>query len=64
LLQYLRSPSPSAALVGALGCSLLAFGFYRLALSQVENNTLFFAMAGLIVGLAHTRNLDKGQLAP
>jgi hypothetical protein len=64
LLQYLRSPSPSAALVGALGCSLLAFGFYRLALSQVENNTLFFVMVGLIAGLAHTRNLDKRQLAP
>jgi O-antigen ligase len=59
--QYLFSPSRSGLLAGALGCSLFAFGAYRFALSQVENNTLAFVMAGLVLVLSHLRNVSNGD---
>jgi hypothetical protein len=51
--------SPSGALAGALGCSMLGFGFYRFALSQTESFTLVYVIIGLIMVLSHLRNLGR-----
>ena len=39
------------ALSGALAASLSAFGFYRIALSQIENHTTFFVIIGILTVL-------------
>lgn len=60
---YLKDPSKSAELAGALACSLVAFGVYRAALSQRENHTLLFLMISLILAigkLSHDRQGGKG----
>lgn len=44
---YLTDFRKLAELALPLGCSVLAFGFYRLVLSQRENHTLFFLLTGL-----------------
>ena len=61
---YLRDLDKRAALGGPLACSFLAFGFYRLALSQRENQTLFFLLVGLtfiFVKLASERAALRGK---
>jgi O-Antigen ligase len=45
----IHDPSASGALAGALGSGLVGFAGYRLALSQIENHTLFFVMVGMIM---------------
>jgi O-antigen ligase len=61
--RYLLDPSRSGAFAGALGCSLLAFGYYRIALSQAENHTLFYVIVGLVMAVWHDRRLDQDQTA-
>ena len=63
---YLRDLDKRAALGGPLACSFLAFGVYRLALSQRENQTLFFLLVGLtfiFVKLASERAGPKDKVA-
>jgi hypothetical protein len=48
LVLYLRDRDPRAALAGPLGCSLIAYEIYRLALSQRENQTLVFILLALV----------------
>ncbi len=58
---YLRDArSSSAALAGPLACGLIAFGFYRIVLSQRENNALFF----ILLGLAAVLSNRAGERAP
>jgi O-antigen ligase len=47
LAIYLRDRDSRAALAGPLGCSLIAYGVYRLALAQKENQTLLFILLAL-----------------
>jgi hypothetical protein len=47
LVIYLRDRDPRAALAGPLGCALIAYGIYRMALSQRENQTLVFILLAL-----------------
>ncbi len=42
--RYLRDSAWSGALAGGLACSIVAFAFYRIFLSQRENQTLFFIL--------------------
>ena len=49
---YLFDPDRQAELGGPLACSLMAFGVYRLVLSQRENHFLFFLIVGLVFALA------------
>ncbi|MCW2285589.1 hypothetical protein M2323_003436 [Rhodoblastus acidophilus] len=44
---YLYDRDARAALAGPLGCALIAYGIYRLALSQKENQTLVFILLAL-----------------
>lgn len=58
LLIYLRDRDPRAALAGPLGCALLAYEVYRLALSQRENQTLVYllmALAFVVIAQAKRR---------
>jgi O-antigen ligase len=45
---YTRNLDDRAAVGGAIACSLVAFGVYRLALSQTENHTLMFLIIGAL----------------
>ena len=47
LLIYLRDRDPRAALSAPIGCALIAYGLYRLVLSQRENQTLVFILLAL-----------------
>ena len=47
LLIYLRDRDPRAALSAPIGCALMAYGLYRLVLSQRENQTLAFILLAL-----------------
>jgi O-antigen ligase len=47
LVIYLRDRDPRAALAAPIGCSLIAYGLYRLVLSQRENQTLVFILLAL-----------------
>jgi O-antigen ligase len=47
LRVYLRDRDAKSALAGPLGCSLIAYGLYRLVLSQRENQTLLFVLLAL-----------------
>jgi len=47
LAIYLRDRDPRAALAGPLGCALIAYEVYRLALAQRENQTLIFILLAL-----------------
>jgi hypothetical protein len=63
---YLSDLDKRAALGGPLACSFLAFGLYRLVLSQRENHTLFFLLVGLtfiFVKLAFERKATKDAAA-
>ena len=53
LRQFLLDASQAGALAGALGCSVVAFGFYRAFLSQRENHMLFFIIIACIMFLNH-----------
>ncbi|MCW2273506.1 hypothetical protein GJ654_05310 [Rhodoblastus acidophilus] len=62
LTIYLRDRDARAALAGPLGCSLIAYGIYRLALSQKENQTLLFillALAFVCIREAKSRRLAR-----
>ncbi len=48
LKLYLGDPDSRAAIGAPLACSLIAFGVYRLVLSQRENHVLFFLIIGLV----------------
>jgi hypothetical protein len=63
---YVTDFDKRAALGGPLACSLVAFGFYRLALSQEENLTLFFLMVGMLLVMANSareRVVSKDRIA-
>jgi len=47
LLIYLRDRDSRAALSAPIGCALIAYGLYRLVLSQRENQTLAFILLAL-----------------
>ena len=49
--RYIFDPSEAGPLAGALACSLLAFGTYRITLSQEENNFLFFVVIAAVIAL-------------
>jgi O-antigen ligase len=49
---YLTNTEKIAEIAGPLACSLVAFGIYRLVLSQRENHTLFFLMIGLLLAVS------------
>lgn len=53
---YLTDPSKNAELAGPLACSLVAFGVYRIVLSQRENHTLLFLLIGLILVVGKLAN--------
>jgi O-antigen ligase len=56
---YLSDRDERAEIAGPLACSMLAYGIYRLVLSQRENQTLFFILLALtfIVAQASARRL-------
>jgi len=63
---YLRDEDRRAAFAGPLACSILAFAFYRLVLSQQENHTLFLVLVGAAFVLARSareRADDKVRVA-
>jgi len=67
LTIYLRDRDPRAALAGPLGCALLAYEFYRLALSQRENQTLVYllmALAFVVIAQAKRRKAREKARAP
>ena len=53
---YLTNFDRFGALGGPLACSFIAFGFYRFALSQQENQTLFFFLLALAFLLGELAN--------
>jgi len=53
--EYLSDPSTKGGLAGGLACSLVAFGVYRLVLSQKENHTLLYLLIGALVVLARVK---------
>lgn len=46
---YLTDLSESGAIGGALACSFVAFAFYRLVLSERENNALVFFLLAIVI---------------
>lgn len=60
---YLTDADRRAALGGPIACSLIAFAYYRVALSQTENHTLMFLIIGLVFAiwkLSFDRVAEKG----
>jgi O-Antigen ligase len=57
--NYLSDFSEAGTLSGALVCSVAAFTFYRLVLSQRENHTLLFILLGVLVTLTHEIRKSK-----
>jgi len=62
--EYITKPTTQAAMAGSLACSLVAFGIYRLYLSQRENHTLFFILVGLVMWLMSARAHSASEGAP
>jgi O-antigen ligase len=64
---YLMDNQQRTAIGGPIGCCLIAFGFYRVALSQTENHTLLFIIIGIVFGLSKLcsgiRNNRRGAFA-
>lgn len=64
---YLGDLDKRATVGAPIACSLIAFGVYRLVLSQTENHTLMFLTVGLVFAvskLAHDRLRTKRVRAP
>jgi hypothetical protein len=57
---YLTDKSPRAEIAAPLACSFVAYGIYRLFLSQIENQTLFFIFLALTFVIA---NASRVRLA-
>ena len=53
---YLREKNPINQLMGAFSCSIFAFGFYRLALSQRENHIVLFVLIGIVAVVKYQRS--------
>ncbi|WP_294541055.1 O-antigen ligase family protein [uncultured Rhodoblastus sp.] len=51
---YLRDKDPAAEISAPVACSLIAYGVYRLVLSQRENQTLFFILLGITFVIAES----------
>jgi O-Antigen ligase len=49
--NYISDMSESGAVAGALACSFIAFATDRLVLSELENNSLIFALLAIVVVL-------------
>ena len=64
--EYLANPTRSGAMAGALACSLIAYGVYRVNLAQRENQLLFFIIMGMLMWLANARKraLDEEAARP
>ena len=50
--RYIVDLSDTGAVAGALGCSALGFGVYRITLSQQENIFLFFVIVAAIIAIS------------
>jgi O-antigen ligase len=59
--RYLGDPSRQSAVAGAVTCAILAFGVYRLVLSQRECHTLFYLLIGAMMLLNHFALADKRE---
>jgi O-antigen ligase len=59
--EYLTNPTRSGAIAGSLACSLIAYGVYRLYLSQRENQLLFFVIVGMLIWLMNARSRSLAQ---
>jgi hypothetical protein len=46
--MYLTVDTPTGQMMGALAGAFLSFGFYRIALSQRENHTVFFILVAIV----------------
>ena len=53
LRRYSGDTSQAGALSGALACSFIAFGVYRLVLSQRENHMLLFTLVAIVILLRY-----------
>jgi O-antigen ligase len=49
---YISLMDERATVAAPIACSLIAFGVYRLVLSQGENHTLFFLIVGLVFAVS------------
>jgi hypothetical protein len=58
---YLKDRDPAAEIGAPIACSLIAYGIYRLVLSQRENQTLAFILlaAALVVAQESAKRLSK-----
>jgi O-antigen ligase len=62
---YLKDKDPAAEISAPVACSLIAYGVYRLVLSQRENQTLFFILLGVsfvIVEASARRMAEKNKV--
>jgi hypothetical protein len=59
---YLTDNDPASSFSGAIGCAIISFSLYRLALSQRENHVLLFLLIGaaLVEIAASRRRLGAG----
>lgn len=60
---YLTDFSKRAAMGAPIACSLLAFGIYRITLSQRENHILFFLLVGLILSVSKIAFDRRSEIA-
>jgi hypothetical protein len=60
--RYIRDASWGGSLSGGLACSVTAFTFYRLFLSQRENQTIYFILIGCIM-IMHTLFVQSKERA-